>query len=552
MSDDRGGRVGVALVMLLATPSFVASVAFAAGMALSPWVLVASVALAGAVVVRTEGRGGAFALLTASAIIVATTALASFTFDMTYDGQTYHQSAIRLLVAGWNPVADAQLPAQQANGVYITSLPKAAWTLAAMIYQASGSLEAAKGVQVVWLLAAFLLAWRALREFGASSPIAIVVAALAAGNPVAITQLLSFQVDGVLASAVVVVASLALLQVRHGGWRWSAPLVLSAAFLCNLKFPGPVYAALAAAAVGAYAVGRARLQKTTVITISLAIVSAAIEGINPYVTNTIAHGNPIHPVAGLNASQAEVHFDSVFARQPRFVQLARALASESSDIDERPPQLKVPFSIGRSELAAFGTTDTRIGGLGPLFGGILILAWAVLSIAVWKRRPHARLLLATSLIVYASALAIPFGYYSRYAPQLWLAPLPALLVVGLDRRVFRTLAALVAVNALLVGTISLGAQSFHAALQRGQLRDLARDAAGGEVSYAQLGAPFLNVDLHFDRYGIRHRAVSALTCATPAELVMTHGLVCLPDGRSPAPAPDPARVAAKWLSVVGR
>jgi hypothetical protein len=548
----RGGRVGLALALLLTTPPFVASVAFLAGVALSPLVVIAGVATACAMLARTDGRRAWPAIAIALAIILVALTAASFPFDMSFDGQTYHQSAIRYLAHGWNPVADPGRYEHAANGTYIASLPKAAWILAAATFQATRSLEAAKGVQLAMLVAAFLLARHALRATGVGRRPAMVVAALAAANPVTLTQLVSFYVDGLMASAIVMVAALAVLHMREGR-RWLAPLAMTTAFLANVKFPGLVYASLVAGAVVAYTYRRARdRMRPTFVALACCAATTVAAGVNPYITNAMRHGNPVYPVAGLNASQTVVHFDTVFAREPRPLQLVRALASESSDIDDRPPRLKVPFSVHRSELAAFGTVDTRIGGLGPLFGGVLLVAWGVLAAAVVAGRPNARLLAAISAGIFVSALAIPFGYYSRYAPQLWLAPLPALLGALPRARVARLLAAAIAVNAVFVGSVSLAVQLFEGALQREQLRTLARDAGGGEVTYAQHDAPFLNVDLHFDRFGIRHRAVPVPTCPEPAGLLMTHTLVCLPDGRSPAPAPDPARVAARWMALVGR
>ncbi|MDE3097740.1 MAG: hypothetical protein KGK07_17275, partial [Chloroflexota bacterium] len=64
-------------------------------------------------------------------------------------------------------------------------------------------------------------------------------------------------------------------------------------------------------------------------------------------------------------------------------------------------------------------------------------------------------------------------------------------------------------------------------------------------------APFVNVDRHFDAYGLHYRMVDRLDCATPARLLKTHAMICLPGNRSPAAEPDAARLAAPILSALG-
>ena len=544
----RGATVGAALALLVSAPVAIASLAFAARLAISPGVIAFALAVAVAAAAWTARERAREAPLIALLLFAAFVALSALAFDVTFDGQTYHQSAVRFLAGGWNPVWDAHLHEHDANGTYLTSLPKAAWIIEAMVYRATGALEAAKGVNLAAVCAAFLLLWPSLESLGVARGRAVLVAMLAAANPVALTQLASFYVDGLVASSVVIVVALAILWVRTGDSRWAPALGLMAAFLSNLKFPGVVYAVFIAIATAVWVWTRHRsMARAAIAVVGATAAGTVCIGVNPYVTNLAAYGSPVYPAAGRGAMTNVVHFDPAFAQQPRAIQLVRALASESSNVDDRPPRLKVPFAIHASEIQAFGTVDTRIGGLGPFFGGALLLAWGILAWAVVRNRPGAWILAALSGWLFCSALAIPFGYYSRYAPQLWLAALPALLVDGPRRAVTNALAVVLAVNTAFVGSVSLGTQLFVGIVQREQLRAIARDAAGGEITYAQAEAPFLNVDLHFAAYGIRSRAVRAPTCEAPARLLATHAMVCLPDGRSPAATPDPAREAAARL-----
>jgi len=331
--------------------------------------------------------------------------------------------------------------------------------------------------------------------------------------------------------------------------------VIVVPFLANLKFPAMVYVVVMGATTLVLVAwkARGRLREATAVMAAAAAALTLIEGINPYLTNTIAHGHPAYPAAGPDALPQAVHFDPAFAAQPRLVQVVRALMSQSSDQDEQPPRLKFPLSVHRSEIAAFGTVDTRIGGLGPLFGGALLIAGALVAFAAVKRRPGALVLALVTLGIFLSTLTIPFGYYSRYAPQLWLAAIPALLTDELRGAATRALATLLVVNTLLVAGASLGTQLFMERAHREQLRALANDASGSPVTFGYTDhEPFVNIDLHFDRYHIAHAYADSLACEHPAKLVSANVVVCLAAGRSPAAAPDLEQRAASLLSFLRR
>ena len=544
----RAAASGLALALFLSVPGAVVSAAFVARLGISPALIACAFAVTIGAALWSDRVNALQTLALATVILAVCFGVSALIFDVTFDGQTYHQTAVRLLAGGWNPVWAPRAHEHDVSGIYLTNLPKSAWVLEAMVYRATGAFEAAKGVQFAGMLSAFLLLWPALETLRIRRGAAILVAALAAANPVSLTQAASFYVDGLVASSLIIVIALVILWLRTGERRWIPALILIAAFLANLKFNGILFELLVGLAAGSWVWWRARsrTREALMIAAAAAIVTTLV-GINPYITNTVLYGNPAYPAFGRGAMHAVVHYDTTFARQSRVVQLFRALASESSNIDERPPKLKVPLTVRASEIGAFSTVDTRIGGLGPLFGGALLIAWALLAYAVVRGRPGSWPLALLSLYLFCSALAIPFGYYSRYAPQLWFAALPALLIDFHHRTAVRVLAALLACNTLLVGSVSLATQLVVGAVQREQLRTIARDAAGAEITYAQVGPPFLNVDLRFGAYGIRHRAVQEATCGQPALLLATHALVCLPDGRSPAPTPDPARAATAWL-----
>ncbi len=100
-------------------------------------------------------------------IVVVSFAVSSRIFDLSFRRRGLPSSLqVRQLAAGWNPIWDSKLAESLGGEWHVESLPKAAWLLEAMVFRATGSLESAKGVQIIALAAAFLLAWAALEKYG--------------------------------------------------------------------------------------------------------------------------------------------------------------------------------------------------------------------------------------------------------------------------------------------------------------------------------------------------------------------------------------------------
>lgn len=548
-------RVGAVLALSVGAVALVGAGSLALGIPLSPIALVVTILGAACWLwPRLDSPPQATrATGVAAFIMIAAMLGASRVFDLSFDGQTYHQSAVRLLANGWNPVWFAQHVTALPNGLYIETLPKGAWIVEAMIVQATGSLESAKGLGFVMLAGAFLLAWPALECLGVRSRAAMTIAGLAAASPIAMVELMSFYVDGLVVSALVMSIALIILWMSSEGEGLEPALVLIAAFLVNLKFTGGVYAAvLAVAAAMIIAATTPHRLRRAIALGGFAASIALLEGLNPYVTNTMHHGHPAYPGAGAGAVPvvALVWRDRAFAARSAPVQLITSIFAQSTDDDAAAPVLKIPFTIHARELAAFFTVDTRLAGWGPWYSAGFVLALGMLVLAVVRGDKRAPFLLGASVVLTVSALAVPAAGYARYAPQLWLACIPALLLDDLRSWASRALAAVLIVNIVIVSVTSLGAQLFVERLHRGQLVELARDAGTDTVSVSQFDAPFVNVDLHLDAYGIRWKTRSTPECARPATLLKTHARICIEAARSPAPAPDPAAVAGQLFAAL--
>lgn len=537
-------RVGRVLALALAGPSLTGALAWLAGVPVGTWLL----PVAWGIIVVAEwrscrGRSEWLTVIGAAAVIVVlASVLAGATMDLSYDGQTYHQSGIRRLAASWNPVWSPRAVEGDPSGLHVFSVPKGVWIVQAAWYRLTGCLECAKATNFVAAIAAGLLVFSALVRRGLPVRWARGIAVLVAAAPVTITQLFTFYLDGFVGSMLSCEIALLVLATGErrafGQRRFAASAV--GAFLATAKFTSLVYVVAIAVALLAVAAWRDRAQlRAVAVSVAIGAVLAAAAGVNPYATNAVLHGHPAYPAAGRDAVPLvrTVHRDSAFNARPAAVQLAISLFAVSTDDSYAPPVLKWPATLRGSEIGAFTTVDARLAGWGPFFSAALVLAWIMLGVAAWRGDPAAPMLLAASMAFVASALLVPFGFYARYAPQLWLAPVPALLLRARMTAGRPILAALLAANAAFVLAVSAGAHAVTERAARAQLAALAAARTPLALSYG--GSPFTNVDLHLDAYGIAHREARTPACARPSALLATDARVCFDDGRSPPPPPDP-------------
>ena len=458
------------------------------------------------------------ALLIFAAVGAAAGACSAWFIDTSWDGQWYHQEELLQIHAGWNPWTSEAATADPIQQSCLNHYPLGAELSGYPLFAATGRIETMKFFNFTAVAASLALAFAALLAVGLSRTAALVLAGIAALNPVSVCQMTGTYVDGRLSSYCVIAAAAAVLWLRRASWSaaaaWSASLVL----LVLVKFTGVGYAAIAAAAlvVAAWAFrGGARARKAAVWSAGFLLAAFFLLGWHPYVTNWRAHGSPFFPVRGEGA------VDVVSANRPRsfegrnrLVNLAVSLAAETSQacaLLNREPELKAPFRLHRRELFIGRDSDARMAGWGPLFSGALLLAVACFA-ASW-RRDRRRTLIGGFVVgaILVCAVANPESWWARFCPQIALAPIvvAAALFASRPKGAARALGiALVAALALNVALVA----SFHAYAMVGETRDvraqLAALAARGTPIAVDFGA-FPSNRRRFDEWGIRWREVKA-------------------------------------------
>ncbi|MCG7316675.1 hypothetical protein [Brevibacillus laterosporus] len=420
------------------------------------------------------------------------------TYDLSWDGQTYHQEAIILLKNGWNPVHDQPLlnitDAQKLDNssgedirtpfhLWINHYTKGPWMLDAVMYKLTDQIEGSKMFNFILLFASFFLCLAAILDaYPEKKRRAVFLSLLLACNPVVITQLVTFYIDGQLASLVLIIYSLGyLLFKRFNPWIL-AGLCSAIILLTAIKFTALVYAVLLCGGllVLFFLYDKHRHWKKLLLSlVASGLVAVAIVGYNPYVTNFLAKGHPFYPLAGEHAVDImTANSPADFQGKNQFEKFFVSLFAKSENII-RPNEstMKWPFTVAFEEFQAFIGADARLAGFGPLFGGAVLLTCLVSFALFLRSRQLAKPVFIVSGIIFLTVFINPECWWARYVPQLWFVPI-LIAMVGLETDKQFTkyaswfLICTLSINLLLVGATQTIAQTFFNAQVNLQLHEM--------------------------------------------------------------------------------
>jgi hypothetical protein len=467
-------------------------------------------------------------------LLVGLTVLTSGRFyDLSADGQTYHQRAILRLARGWNPVYEPSQTGDDRIDHYVWG----AWLPPAASYTVTGHMEPGKALPVLLVVSAFSIALAALLMMPLLTVWQSLALALAVAlNPVSVTQLFSFMVDGQMAALIAIAVFLGLFlflsppDQSRSRLLWIA-LGTSAILLINTKLTGVIYAVVVLGGMGlAFAVlRRERLLAALGTSVAALIVGVFVVG-TPLISNALHKGTPFYPALGTEsmAGQRPPNFEG---RRP-VDKLLLSLFSRSQPRIEST-QYKIPFTFTRKELAQFVNPDVRVSGFGPLFGGVMLLSVLLAIVSMVRRRPAvpaARFIAFLMVTIWASVLINPEAWWARFVPQLWLFPLLAVMNCFLTpERSTRWLGvlvlALVLANGVVVVAMYMPQQYTFTRIYAAQLDGLRQASQFRPVTV--YFSNFYANRIRFDAAGVQYTSVAAPpNCETPIALRNSETIVC--------------------------
>lgn len=398
-------------------------------------------------------------MIWASVALVISLALSSLIYDWSWDGQSYHAEGVMLLANGWNPVTQPLPEGEYAQLLSFSS--KGPWVTEATIFQATHSIEAAKGVNLAILIATFGVTFAALSNVPKIKPRpAIYLTFLMVLNPVSIVQIFSFYIDVQLACYITILISLILLlEFTEPKSMLNLSLMVISILLINIKLNGAVYLVIFVVGYLGWQLWHRQFKPALNYIRWLAggfVLGVLIVGYNPYitqyVTQTFQHGNPFYPTQWDGLFLITPNTPANLIGKDRFTKMGISLFSASSDskLEANP---KVPFTVSRRELNAFLSANVRSAGFGPFFSGVLLLCLLTIVIFFIYSRNSFKISLTffLSAMVVFSSLIVSEGWWARYAPQFWLAPILLTLAIT----TLRTQRLVQLINYFAIGTLAV-------------------------------------------------------------------------------------------------
>ena len=367
--------------------------------------------------------------------------------DLSWDGMNSRIESVLGLSAGWNPVKDPSFKEgvkfQETNpylrGSFVVqsgyqySLGN---LLSAYLAKITGSLNAGKAITPILALASFGICFGAFRALSLGSGWCWALSFLAALNPVCIYQSSSYYIDGHTGALFTAMLFSALrLLLRPMSIDGVLVLVVTFLGLSAAKTSGLLYGVVIDVVfLGFYALTHLKNLKPILIFIGISALVTWPVGVMfrkvggfPNLSMAYLEGATNLATQGYGVGKKSFGLE-VMPKLDRLQVFLMSYMAPTEIIADRV-KTKPLFWLTRPELSVFEdlTPDARAGGLGPLYGTMLVLSLiAAGTLFFWNGVTLASLFPILPVVI---SLGLTQTWWARWAPQGWLLPIALLLPV---------------------------------------------------------------------------------------------------------------------------
>jgi len=371
-------------------------------------------------------------------VIILSILFSCFLFDRSSDGDTYHKDAIGVLKEGFNPVYQSSedfIEERKDDSKELTTYSiwtdhyaKANWIIAANFYSFTGNIESGKAMNFLSLYVLFTFIFFAFNQKWKWKK-AFIFAGIISLNPITASQLFTFYNDFLVCVYLFLAIFLLLRLDKEETIEDWIYYILTFLLLSNLKFNGLGYLLVFSfffMCRKLYFAWKEQkflkvFKKLVLLFIPLFIGSLIICGYPTYVKNTIDHKTPFFPLYGegkqdIMTLQQPKRFQSMMPIQKLFY----STFSKTNNLRENDHlDLKVPFTVSKTELVPATSYDLRISGFGIFFSGLLCVSIVILF-AFYKKYKKDTRLLFTLGITTLLLLLMNESWWARYTPHFYL------------------------------------------------------------------------------------------------------------------------------------
>ena len=359
-------------------------------------------------------------------VLIISFLAAKLIFDHSWDGRSYHQIAIYYLGNGWNPIYEkmqdiANLKDFLSHEIWVENYLKLSEIIAANIYAFTNDIESGKAINYILTFSSFLYSISVLSRIKNIDIFsAILLSIPLAFSPVALMQISTYYVDGLLSSALLLIfLSIFGIESNKENKKQYIVFILSMLFASSIKLSGLGYSLFIGIIYLIYKIIFAKSPKPLFISGVIITLLITLTNINPLITNILEGKHPGYPLLGKDKIDIITPNEPInFHELKRHEKLIVSLFSKTQNTLSTPSKLKIPFFKSKDEY--MGDPDTRVAGFGPYFSGILILCFFMFLLH-YKRFLKAPFVLSV-ILLFGSVYINPEAWWARYAPQLWLLP----------------------------------------------------------------------------------------------------------------------------------
>jgi hypothetical protein len=498
--------------------------------------------------------------------VIALILLAGLFYDVSWDGQWYHQETVYRLKQGYNPARQTlAVPADELWDSYypeehrginkigtppvslkylnINHFGKSTEIIEAAIYQVTNRIETSKAVNGILLLACLFLSVSLLYKLDIikSNKIKWLLAILLAFNPITITQLFTFCVDGNVACLLLCLLVIGCLLFMETNRYYLLLLFSILTVIINIKFTALVFAGMYCAGFLIVLLIYKKIDafKAVLVTgIISVIIGVFCCGFNPYVTN-VANDHDVF--YGLKETQIEIlRVSPAFRNFDRFGKLFFSLAAHEGQESIVKPvwkSIKIPLTFNKKDIIAAKESQEEISGFGPFFSGALLAAivlFVIISLRIRKTQPY-KYSIAVILIIFSTIAIIPDSWWARFVPQLWLLPIIVVFMLEFisirGQQIYKYLLYLIIGLNIIWASLSIFTNVLSAALINYQMQQLKAYKGQINVKYASIES-FKSNRVRFIEWGIpvnEKDTTGANTYTMPSSNTKIKTAVTLPD-----------------------
>lgn len=520
---------------------------FVFGFAISTWGLPIMYALylLGLVFIKVKKHqkftiGGALLALIIPTIILFSVWIFGYTFDNSYDGQGYHQSAIIALANGWNPWSSSILPIELPNtDPFVVGYPKSLWIIQSSIYKLfPANINGATVTNLIVAVIALIFTYGLLVRLKISKVWAITISIFAVLQPILIQQFFTFMAEGFSYEVMLIsIGSLGMFIIDHNK-KWSLAVFCSLILLAGIKYSNLFILGVLGLI---YAVYLFKIYNRTdlIKTIILFFVVGSIILWAPYGNNFIKHGSPVYP-SNLKWASDDVKYQNIPINLKGFNKVSLLFYGIYSQVQhpsspnstENIAVLKIPFTTTLEEINITNDYQGRVASQGVLFGGLFTLSFVLYILLLWlpKNNSEHKIFIVTSFIIVATiitALVNPVPNKLRYTPTFYLIPIYMLVAfilmfsekeklwTRIGQRVF---ALLIAGNILLKIVPSMSARINEANLIKSELNTMRNSG----ITYQVNATDFYSSYIRLQEYGVKFIKTKKLSCKNQHPLGLSY------------------------------